>query len=235
MKEKIVLWGDSIGKGVIFSEVRRRYCLAKDRCVNLLRAEGYTIEDNARMGATITEGFEEFTAAPAEAGDVVVIEYGGNDCDIDWDAVAGEPEIFHDGKTPLPLFRDTLRRFITEIRRRCQKPVAVIPPPLEAGRYFRWIARGRNAGKILDYLSDVQHIYRWHERYANAVREAAQDQACPLLDLRMPFLDARDLRALMCEDGIHPNEDGQRLMAQAVLRQISGCRPQHPAALPAAV
>ena len=213
----IVIWGDSIGKGVIYNEERRRYCLAKDRCAVLLQAAGLNIENQARMGETIGEGYARFLDTMARPGDIAVIEYGGNDCDPDWDAVSADPAAFHDGKTPLPLFRETLSRFIAEARRRGLTPAAVVPPPLEAGRYFSWICRGRDAGRIYRYLGDVQHICRWQERYANAVREVAVETGCALIDLRTPFLDARDLPDLICRDGIHPNEAGQRLMAETVL------------------
>ena len=227
----IVLWGDSIGKGVIYSEERNRYCLAKDRCTNLLRLAGLSIECNARMGATITEGYRQYLDTEARPGSIAVIEFGGNDCDPDWDAIDSNPEIFHDGKTPIVLFRSTLAQFITEARVRQQEPVAVIPPPLESERYYRWICQGRNAEHILRYLTDVHHIYRWQERYANAVREVAQALNCPVLDLRAPFLDSRDFPALMCRDGIHPNEEGHRLMANAILDRLGKhsmipCLPQ---------
>ena len=218
MSEKIVLWGDSIGQGVIYNETRRRYCLAGDRCTNVLRAEGMQIENNAKMGATITDGYDWFLESDPLPGGILVIEFGGNDCDLDWDAVAADPTVFHDGKTPLPRFREMLELFITEARNRGLRPAAVLPPPLEPERYFRWISQGRDAERIRCYLGDVHHIYRWHERYANAVREVAQQLDCPVIDLRAPFLDARDLPALMCRDGIHPNEAGQRLMAQTAER-----------------
>ncbi len=216
MKDKILLFGDSIGKGVVYNEERGRYCLAKDRCVNLLVRAGLNIVNNAAMGQAITEGYELFRTSETCPGDIVVIEYGGNDCDLLWDEVDRNPAIFHDGKTPLPQFRAVLRQFIEEAASRGLRPVVVIPPPLESERYYQWICRGRDAGRILSYLVDIHHIYRWHERYADAVREAAQAFGCPALDLRTPFLDARDMPALICRDGIHPNEAGQRLMAEAV-------------------
>ncbi len=234
MKGTIVLWGDSIGKGVIYSDIRKRYCLAKDRCTALLSRAGLNIENNACMGQTITEGYKEYLATASRPGDIAVIEYGGNDCDLLWDDVNRDPSVFHDGKTPLPAFRETLRQFLRAAKERGQTPIAVIPPPLEPVRYYRWICQGRNAKHILDYLVDVQHIYRWHERYANAVREVALETGSPALDLRTPFLDARDLPSLICRDGIHPNEAGQRLMAETVMAFLAehGISPDSPSLTP---
>ncbi len=221
----VTLWGDSIGKGVIYNEARKRYCLARQRCTVLMEAEGMSIDSHTRMGATIGEGFAEFQDTIVPAGSIAVIEYGGNDCDLDWDAVSADPETFHDGKTPLPQFKNLLARFIRTARRRGLRPAAAVPPPLEARRYFAWIARGRDAKRILRYLVDVQHIYRWQERYANAVREVAAEENCPVLDLRTPFLDAKDLPSLICIDGIHPNEAGQRLIAETAQKSLDFFRP----------
>ena len=217
----IVIWGDSIGKGVIYNEERRRYCLAKDRCAVLLQAAGLNIENQARMGETIGEGYARFLDTMARPGDIAVIEYGGNDCDPDWDAVSADPAAFHDGKTPLPLFRETLSRFIAEARRRGLTPAAVVPPPLEAGRYFSWICRGRDAERIYRYLGDVQHIYRWQERYAAAVRDVARRTGARLIDLRDAFLEAGAIGDYYCVDGIHPNEKGHRLICKAIADQLA--------------
>lgn len=214
---KIFLFGDSVGKGVVFDEKRRRYCLARERCTTVLASEGLTIESEAYMGATIGEGYARFQDCAANPGDIAVIEYGGNDCDLDWDAVSAEPDAFHDGKTPLPVFRDTMRLFIRAARKRGLRPAVILPPPLEAERYYQWVCQGRDAERILQYLVDVHHIYRWHERYADVTRQTAWSEQCPLIDLRTPFLNAWDLPSLICRDGIHPNEEGQRLMARAVL------------------
>ena len=217
MNETIILWGDSIGKGVVYSEERKRYMIAKDRCVNLLRAAGLDIESHAVMGATIADGYEQFLESETKPGSHLVIEYGGNDCDPDWDAVAREPECFHDGRTPLAQFRALLGQFIEAGRQRGLRPVLAVPPPLDAQRYFRWISQQRSAERILRYLGDVQHIYRWHERYVLAIHDVARAYDCPELDLRSPFLDARFMPGLICRDGIHPNEAGQRLMADTAL------------------
>ena len=73
----IALWGDSIGKGIIYSEERGRYCLAKNRCTNLLKQAGLEIDSWARMGATITEGFQQYQETEARPGSIAVIECSG--------------------------------------------------------------------------------------------------------------------------------------------------------------
>ena len=216
------LWGDSIGKGVIYDENRRRYCLAKDRCTALLTSAGLPLEAHARMGATVRDGYADFCETVTQPGGVAVIEFGGNDRDLDWDAVAASPELAHDGKTPLPEFRALLGMFVEAARQRQLTPLLVTPPPLVSQRYFAWVSHGRDAERIEQYLGDVEHIYRWQERYAQAVRDVAGELHVPLFDLRQVFLDQPHLPALYCLDGIHPTPAGQELIARAALAWARG-------------
>ena len=220
------LFGDSIGKGVAFDENRSRYVLLPDRCANLLIRGGVDLENHARFGAAILEGYADFCAAELLPGSNLVIEFGGNDCDLDWDAVAADPEAVHEAKTPLPVFRAVLETFVRDARARGLRPVLVTPPPLVSDRYFRWVSRNRDSEAILRYLGDAEHIYRWQERYASAIRETAWRFNVPLADLRCAFLEARDMTSLMCADGIHPNAAGQALMASAVMSELGELRRQ---------
>lgn len=60
MHDMIYLWGDSIGKGVIYNPERKRYCLAQHRCSKALSAAGLNLDNHAQMGATVLDGFEDF-------------------------------------------------------------------------------------------------------------------------------------------------------------------------------
>ncbi len=214
------LWGDSIGRGVVYNEARGRYCLAGERCERILQACGVPLENHARMGATIREGYADFAASETRPGDVAVIEYGGNDCDLDWDEVASRPSAVHEARTPLDEFAEMLRLFAREAQSRGMSAVMVLPPPLHSGRFFRWVSQNLDADAVLGYLGDVEHIGRWHESYVDAIREAARDTGSGLLDLHGPFLQARNFPGLMCQDGMHPNEAGQELMARVALAAL---------------
>ena len=220
MHDMIYLWGDSIGKGVIYNPERKRYCLAQHRCSKELSAAGLNLDNHAQMGATVLDGFEDFCQTETQPGSVVVIEFGGNDCDLDWEQVAAEPERFHDGKLSLAAFREMLVTFIRTARARQLHPMLVTPPPLHAQRYFAWVTRKADPARVLQYLGDVEHIYRWQERYAQAVRDVAVQEQCPLADIREVFLEQRDFPHLICQDGIHPTEQGQELMAKAILYSL---------------
>jgi lysophospholipase L1-like esterase len=63
----------------------------------------------------------------------------------------------------------------------------------------------------------VQRIYRWHERYSNAVCNLARVSASLFIDIRDVFLSERDYGRLLCADGIHPNREGHAVMERAFL------------------
>ena len=163
------------------------------------------------------QGLESFEHMQIEPGSYCVIQFGGNDCNLDWDAVSDEPDIFHDGRVPLNEFKKNLIRFVREAKERQLKPVLVTPLALMSDRYYRWVSRERNAAHILHYLQDdPESISRWQERYANMVREVAVREDCLLKDVRNWMLSRLDYPSLICMDGIHPNENGHAVLAEIV-------------------
>ena len=214
------IFGDSIGQGIYFQEESGRYRRSRRACAELLRESGLPLENHAVMGYTIEKGLEAFRKCETLRGGRCVIEFGGNDCDLDWQAVADHPELFHDGRVPLRRFRELLTVFIREARERGLIPILVSPLPILSERYFRWVARGRDADRILRYLGDVEHISRWQERYAWAVRDAAEEQGCRLLDVRRCMLEEGSLPELMSRDGIHPNERGYEVLTRGLARLL---------------
>lgn len=219
--QTIGLWGDSIGKGVIYDEVRGRYSILKENCVNLLSEKlGCRIENHAIMGATASEGVRRMSDAFLREGGLAVIEFGGNDCDMPWKEISEAPYVPHQPRASLEEFEFSLQMLVERVRAGGMEAMLVTPPPLDAERYFAWVSRGLNAQAILEFLGDVQHIYRWQERYAIAVRDVAARMGCRLLDLRDAFLSVRTLGDYFCVDGIHPNAQGHRLLAAAAGEQI---------------
>ena len=228
---EIHVWGDSLARGVIYNEARERYAISSERCINRLQqALGCKVENHSNMGATVLDGLvllERFQPVP---GALCAVEFGGNDCDLLWKEVAAHPERAIAARVDLPVFQEGLQRFVKMIRSRNMKPLLVTPLPLHAERYYRWVSRGLDADAVLRALGDVNHIYRWQERYAIAVRDVAQETHCPLLDLRDVLLARPDYENLMCIDGIHPNDNGHRVLAEAVLARVR-MRPDGSASL----
>jgi acyl-CoA thioesterase-1 len=214
--ESISIWGDSIGKGIVFDEARGRYAICRDNYAFKLKQEGVPVENHSVMGFTVCQAIEKMQEKDMRPGGVAAIEFGGNDCDLDWKAVSEAPDMQHEARTPLHLFKDALAGMARRVRAFDMRPVLVVPPPIDAEKYFAWVSKNLNPKAILKYLGDVQHIYRWQERYALAVAEVGMKLNCTVLNLRDAFLAARDFKALLCVDGIHPSHSGHALIWKEV-------------------
>ncbi|MDR3052216.1 MAG: SGNH/GDSL hydrolase family protein [Oscillospiraceae bacterium] len=217
MWKQLQIWGDSLLKGVVFDEARNRYQILRGNCVAQLKALlPYPVENNARMGCTAPEGFELLQAGETQPGGLALLEFGGNDCNLDWAAAAADPTKDHQPKTPPEVFTRTLEQCVEQVRRAGMQPMLAVPPPLHARRYFDWVTRGLDSAAVLRFLGDIEHIYRWQERYALMVCTMASKLCCPLLNLRGAFLADKGYERLLCIDGIHPNALGHALMLDAM-------------------
>lgn len=213
------IWGDSVARSILYNDQRQRYAIASLRYTTQLEKTFHlTLEDHSCMGKTAPQGLEDFRKADPVPGALCAIEYGGNDCDLNWAQVAANPQAALEAKVPLEQYRETLRNFVTAARERQMNPLLITPVPLHAQRYFAWVTRGLDGEAVLRALGDMEAIYRWQERYTLAMRQVARQADCPLLDIRDVFLAQRNYPELMCVDGIHPNEAGHHLIAEAVCR-----------------
>ena len=133
------LWGDSIGKGVLFDEVRGRYAIAKNHFIKLLKHAGIAdINSHARFGATVEEGLQDFEATCQVESDIVVIEFGGNDCDMPWENIAREPQADYQAKTPLNLFEEKIEAFVLAVRNGAQAAAGDVRHWTRSG--FAWVS-----------------------------------------------------------------------------------------------
>lgn len=216
----IILLGDSLSKGIVYDASRDRFTLTKqsffNRIAPLLKLPVINL---SRLGCTLGDALKTLKSSlEREQPDAVVIELGGNDCDLDWAAVAKEPEGTHSAKTPLEDFEKGLLTTVEELKTRGIQPVLMNLPPIDAQRYFKRVCCGSEEMErgVLKYLGEVGRIYWWHERYSAAIGEVSQSTSTPLIDIRRAFLHEEDYRKYICEDGIHPNEAGHALIAQRV-------------------
>ena len=210
------LWGDSIGRGVIYDEQRRRYAVGRPSYADILRENDLVdIQNHARFGATVVEGLADFMQAGDLIGTSVLIQYGGNDCNFAWEQIAEAPEGAHSPKVPLELFEETLHQFVKAVRAVGKQPILVTLPPLHADSFFSFVTQGIDADNVLKFLGEAAHVYRWQERYSLAVLRVARAAGVKVFDVRDAFLAADDFPALMCPDGMHPNLAGHAHIAAA--------------------
>lgn len=224
MAKKVIVWGDSLARGVVFDEARRRYRIAEETAAALVAREGgMEIVNRARMGMTAEGGLSMMRAdlAAGVRGDAAFIEFGGNDSDFDWRAISADPTAAHQPKTPLATYEADVREMITMAQDAGMRVTLCTLPPIVSERYFDFFSGEElNRENILAWLGDKNKIYRFHERYSLLLARLAREYSCRLIDLRAAFLEKWDVRPYYCRDGIHPNAEGQRLLGESILAAI---------------
>ena len=218
----ISIFGDSILKGVRMLKGTTRYQTTDDIGLeSIARDHDWVLDNRSRFGCTVTKG-EALLNRLLEKNDppaAVLLEYGGNDADFRWDEVAARPFDEHLPNTPLPQFCATLTRMVGTLRAHGVRPVLSTLPPISSERYLNWITRdGLSRDNILLWLGDANAIYRYQENYSRAIERLSVELGCTLVDLRRAFLDQRQLLPFLCDDGIHPNDAGQRLIHAALAK-----------------
>lgn len=221
----ITIWGDSILKGVILDEEDGRYKVLENNCVSRFAGiTGTSVLNHASFGMTTGKALERIsksvTRNPPKRDDIVLIEFGGNDCDYNWAEISANPEADHTPKTPMPLFASTLKNIVDTFKSFNISPVLVSLPPLEPSKYFNWISRGLSKENILHWLGDIHKIYRWQEAYNDIVVTFAKDDNLRLIDVRKNFLVSDQYSTQFCADGIHPNERGHENILDSFLSYV---------------
>lgn len=214
----LTIYGDSILKGVRFEN--GAYVLEKGWERALSERFGLAVENRSRFGSTIEKALPRLRReSGAPGGDApVLLEFGGNDCDYDWAAIDADPGGVHRCKTPPERFAADYREAIALLRASGRRPIALTLPPIHSERYLRFLCRhGLSRERILSWLGDVEAISRWQQTYSELVRQLAREEQAELIDLRAAFpRDAGALEPCLCDDGIHPSREGQRLIVGAL-------------------
>ncbi|MFA6457353.1 MAG: SGNH/GDSL hydrolase family protein [Bacteroidota bacterium] len=220
----IVVFGDSISRGVIYDEEKCRHSLLLESFANLVKEQLRGVVFNAaKFGSTIVEGLQRLQNDVLQRKpDIVLIEFGGNDCDFQWDAIAENPAGDFHPKTECKTFYQHLSELVAQLNSMNIIPVLVSLPPLDAEKYFRWISKNSVQAQenILKYIGNISRIYSWHEQYNAAILRVAEETKTRLIDIRSSFLQTEDYTKLICLDGIHPNKEGHKVIAEKILNYI---------------
>ncbi|HML67515.1 MAG TPA: GDSL-type esterase/lipase family protein [Clostridia bacterium] len=219
--ERVVVWGDSLAKGVVWNETRKRHAYSKLTAVDIAANKlGIEIINRSKFGCTAPLGMElmERDVNDGIVCDTAVIEFGGNDCNFDWAAVSERPEEQHLPATPPQEYLESLRAIVRWLVARNIRPVLMTLPPIDAERYFHFLVGDRlNPKHILKWLGDVQQIYRYQELYSLMIEKVAREFSIQLIDLRQRCLENRGfVKKMICADGLHLTEEGQQFIGEAV-------------------
>ena len=218
--QKIAVLGDSILKGVQLSPQTSRYIVDNRIDVKKISEKfSVTIRNYSRFGCTVTKGYEVLQKQLQDPAfcDALVMDFGGNDCDFNWREISERPDDEHIPHTPLDVFITKYREIIDLLKSRGIQPILTTLPPIVPQKFFDWFCKGLNRENILKWLGEVNMIYPYQENYSRAVEKIAADAQVPLIDLRGAFLQYRRFDSLLCQDGTHPNTEGQGLITSTFL------------------
>jgi len=213
----ICIFGDSVAKGIVYDEARKRYILIKN-CFAGLFAEktDFSVVNFARFGCTATKGLELLSRQKETLPSFshVILGFGGNDCDMKWDEVSKAPEDVHQPNVPLMQFEEIYLKMIDIVKAAGSIPVMLSLPPLDSERFFKWVSKELDRENIKKFLGDIDFIYKWHESYDAVVKKLAERRSILLVDIRSVFLQEDRYSDLLCVDGMHPNEKGHALISK---------------------
>ena len=226
---KLVALGDSIIKGVLVQSEgeRSRYSLADksivECCAEKLGGESLNL---GKMGCTIEAGERILNRYldKMSGAQYVLLEYGGNDSDYNWQEIAEAPEKEHFPRTRLEVFEQVYERVINKIKEMGAIPLVLSLPPMDAERYFAFFSQKWEDGfraNVMRWLGgSTNTIMSGHELYNLATMRVAQRTGTQWIDVTSGLLKDNHFRDYLCDDGIHPNEMGQRKMAEAIIQKI---------------
>lgn len=215
---RVNIYGDSIMRGTIIDESSRYHSTVKTLLAPLANRFCLEFKNRALFGITITKG-SRLLQKDLERGslcDYAVLEFGGNDCSFNWEAVAAQPQKTHRPFTELDTYEETCRAMVQTLQAQNIQPVLATLPPVDAQRHLEFIAKTpENKQNILQWLGDTHMIYRFHELYSNTIARVAKEMNCILVDVRRRFLSLHNLKELVCWDGIHLTQKGYALYVKA--------------------
>lgn len=218
--KKLLIYGDSILRGITYSEEAKKHKLCTGYKLPTLAALGYEVINHSRMGATVDRGLDmfDYTVAECDKDTTVIFDFGGNDCDYDWAAISADPLAVHLPHTPEEKFRATYGEMLNRAFATGAEVYMCNLVPMMPERYLSFISKDRSRENIMSWLGDITMLYRFQEHYNLIVEDIARTAGCPLIDLRTDFLLSHRCSSLLSLDGIHPSEEGHDLI-ETLLRE----------------
>lgn len=212
------IFGDSILKGVVYAPTGRQYSLCKEHRAERMGNEKVQILNYSKMGATVTDGLRimENDPTPTDENTVVIIEFGGNDCNFQWNEISENPDGEHFPNTLPEEFSLHLKEAVRKVKEKGAKAIIALAPPIHTEKFFQFICKGNDPRRIMQWLKSTENLYHRQEYYTRLAHGIACEENCEILDLRAPFLPRRDFASLFCEDGTHPNSLGHGLICQEI-------------------
>jgi len=148
-------------------------------------------------------------------GDTVVVEFGGDICKFDWTNNSEQAE----QKSHLTIadINHTYVRVINRIRNAGANPVLLTLPSIEHELFFKNIKNNLNTKNLVKWLDDaINNLNNLHRQYNAELCNISQELNIPVIDTTTLFNGKDDIKDYYNADGIHLNEAGNALVAEAI-------------------
>lgn len=213
MEKQLMIFGDSVLRGVVFDEETGKYRLCKDRLQ--VQARNF-----CRMGATSRSGVDTVRKMldVCDENTVALIEYGGNDCNYDWTRISADPKLELPCTVLPEEYESNLNTMVQALSAKGTRVVLSSLFPLEENKFMKYISRGLSYENILAWLGTVHRLSEWQAYYNDLLLSFAKTHGLPVLDLRSCV--RADASGLFCVDGIHPTEAGHEIIHRFLEKEL---------------
>lgn len=219
MSNKIYVFGDSVLKGVVLDENLGKYkVIPAESTRELARLSGRDLINRSIFGATITKARQVIkrTLKRKDDCEIAVLEFGGNDCNFQWQQVSDNPGADHVPQTDPDRFIQVYEEIIRDLQACGIKVIVMNLPPIDSEYYLDYLVNsGLDRQSLLEFLGDTAMISRFQELYSNLSERVALRTGALLVDVRSRFLKLRNYREYICLDGLHPSAEGHRIIYEA--------------------
>jgi len=224
----ITLFGDSVPAGIVYE--KNKLCRLQKSCVDrVCKHFGIKVNNISKYGQTWTRLLDKgliknyISKASSSKNNVAVFFMGGNDSDYEWPNVAQSPLTYHPEKTPIDEFRGILGQTIKELQANNIKVLFCDLTPVASKKYVDTvISKLADKDKVMEFLhNDIDNVFRHQALYNSFITQYAELNKCTMISVREHFLRNKNYEKFLCSDGIHPNKAGHKLIAKAVIKQIS--------------
>ena len=209
--KQIIALGDSIVRGIVLDKsqnnLKYRYTQLDENFVAICSAQlGCVIKNFGMFGNTTLRALHNLDRhkSAIESAEYVIMEFGGNDCDHHWSEIADNPSAEHHPFISIPQYSEQLHELIASVQSLGAKP------------FTKDMSREQRDNVLLWLNGCLENITQWHDMYNLALFKLASDAGVEVIDITTPFLVKRDYRTLFCNDGIHPNALGHKLIAETI-------------------
>ena len=215
--ESFNVFGDSILKGVRSDSSSKKIVVNDDLGLGYVaNRAGLSLRNFSKFGCTITKAWayvqKMFTRIDS---DIVLMNFGGNDCNFNWDEISKSPLDEHLPNTSLDEFVETYNRMVDHVLERRSLPVVATLLPVQENKYIDYVCklRGLDHEKVRTWVENRAQSLADHQKsYSDAVAQMAFSRGIPLIDLRTAFDSHGNCASLIGPDGMHPNAKGQKVM-----------------------